>query len=41
VLKSVNNEKVFDSLTPRFAKYGIYDNNSGNGPKLVKSGGHN
>lgn len=38
VLNSTGNEKTFDSLIPKFAKYAIYDNNAGGGPKRVKSG---
>jgi hypothetical protein len=38
VLASTGNEKVFDSLVPEFSRYAIYDNNTADGPKLVKSG---
>lgn len=37
VLKSTTNEQTFDGMTKYFSKWKVYDNNAGDGPKLVAS----
>jgi predicted ABC-type ATPase len=35
ILGSTTNEASFDAMTPHFAKWAVYDNNTGNGPVKV------
>lgn len=39
IMANRDNEKNFDAAIPKFAKWGVYDNNSGSGPQHVASGG--